>query len=129
MNDNKAVPFLFADAPSHHAGEVFLINVSAGLASEFELFQQLSKAGKFPDYFGENWDALDELLNDFWWIQESQVVINHSDLPMKGLVGEQKIYVDILKGVVERSRERSDKQIVVLFPAKEKDNVARLLGS
>ena len=44
----------------------FEIDASEVTTSE-DLFHRLARAMKFPEYFGMNWDALDEVLDDFSW--------------------------------------------------------------
>jgi len=41
------------------------------VGSDLELFAKLSSSLQFPDYFGNNWDALDECLSDMEWIPAS----------------------------------------------------------
>ena len=43
--------------------------------SDARLFTALSAAFTFPDYFGRNWDALDEVLRDLGWIAPPKVVL------------------------------------------------------
>lgn len=38
-------------------------------------YDKIAKALDFPDYFGQNLDSLDELLNDLQWIKENKIVI------------------------------------------------------
>ena len=43
--------------------------------SSGQLLDQLGSALLFPDYFGRNWDAVDECLQDINWIQGRATVI------------------------------------------------------
>jgi len=40
----------------------------AEVKTDKELFSVVAEAMKFPDYFGNNWDALDECLSDLDWL-------------------------------------------------------------
>lgn len=49
--------------------ELAVMNGSlASVSSEKELFTVISSAMGFPNYFGNNWDALDECLTDMEWL-------------------------------------------------------------
>ncbi|MBM3667088.1 MAG: barstar family protein [Actinobacteria bacterium] len=55
---------------------------AAAIGSKQELMAALSEALEFPDYFGGNWDALDECLRDLgsWHEQRGHaVVIEHGE--------------------------------------------------
>jgi hypothetical protein len=41
---------------------------ASAIADKQELMAAISSALEFPDYFGANWDALDECLRDLGWI-------------------------------------------------------------
>ena len=47
--------------------QVFEIQGSS-IETQEHLFSALAKAMRFPDYFGMNWDALDECLRDMEWL-------------------------------------------------------------
>jgi hypothetical protein len=46
---------------------VFDVDASV-ITNEEELFASLAAALRFPEYFGMNWDALDDCLRDLDWI-------------------------------------------------------------
>ena len=51
------------------------------LRSKKSLLAGIARALEFPDYFGENWDALDECLNDLEWLdgQAGALVITDAE--------------------------------------------------
>ena len=82
------------------------------------LLSHLSKALNFPDYFGENWDALYDCLSSMQ-ISEPRVALIHEALPDlddKNL----SIYLNILNDIVKLKKETIDKrtypELIVIFP-------------
>ncbi len=47
--------------------------------SSHALFDELAAAWQFPPYFGENWDAADECINDLEWLPADHYVITVTD--------------------------------------------------
>lgn len=43
------------------------------------LFDEMAAALQFPWYFGENWDAFDECINDLGWLRERHIVVGIAD--------------------------------------------------
>lgn len=51
------------------AGSIFAARLDGRrMRSPGELFTEIARALSFPGYFGQNWDALDECLNDLSWL-------------------------------------------------------------
>jgi hypothetical protein len=66
-----AVHFVFPDEVKSDLGTLGLTVMEASVAdviTDKELFSVISSAMQFPDYFGNNWDALDECLGDMEWL-------------------------------------------------------------
>jgi RNAse (barnase) inhibitor barstar len=47
----------------------------ASIATEEDLFSAVAKGLRFQDYFGKNWDALDECLRDMAWLPAKGYVL------------------------------------------------------
>jgi hypothetical protein len=75
-----------------------IVRIPRGVRSKQRLFLIYSTALRFPRYFGWNWDAFEECLNDLSWLRPDQtVVIVHEELPF-GAGGENRgIYLDVLR--------------------------------
>jgi RNAse (barnase) inhibitor barstar len=43
------------------------------------LFDEIAASFQFPWYFGENWDALDECLNDLAWLPARSYLLGIMD--------------------------------------------------
>ncbi len=92
------------------------------------LFEALDRQLHLPSYFGMNWDALDECLRDFHWIQTRRIVIVHLDLPaldVKDLV----IYLGILDDSVAYWRSDPEHEIVVVFPSSSREKIRWILSN
>jgi hypothetical protein len=69
------------------------------IKSKQDLFDQFQQIMQFPDYFGHNWDALDEFLRDLEWLpslgyilyfSSPEVFINTSPI-------EFKIFLEVIQ--------------------------------
>src|SRR5688572_31813881 len=66
------------------------------MATKRGLLDELSSGLRFPDYFGGNWDALEECIGDLSWIPPGPVVLRHSDLPLVNDLADSRTYLAIL---------------------------------
>ena len=99
-----------------HPRGAHLARVPAGIDSKTALFRALVPALALPDYFGANWDALDECLKDLSWIEKRTVALVHEDLPALPKK-ELRIYLSILSDSVKGWKPGEDHSLVVVFPA------------
>jgi hypothetical protein len=74
----------------------------AGIKSESALLDALSVVLQFPDYFGGNWNALDECIRDLSWLPPGDVILNHEDLPLVSDRASLSTYLSILNDAVEK---------------------------
>jgi RNAse (barnase) inhibitor barstar len=105
------------DLRSFRSDASFVGHMPAGISDEVSLFNAVSQALKFPDYFGRNWNALLDCLEDLSWIKERDVILVHNDvpsLPMQGLTD----YVVVLAEAIKNWREGDVHKFVVYFPLK-----------
>jgi RNAse (barnase) inhibitor barstar len=84
-----------ADVEAVHRAEL-----PTGIESEQALLDALSVALRFPDYFGKNWNALDECICDLSWLPPGDVVLIHKDLPLADNRASLSIYLSILRDAV-----------------------------
>lgn len=97
-----------ADAPSHsfeYLDDIsgfrppgsFVAVLGGPLRRKADLLRALAKELKFPEYFGWNWDAVDECMRDLSWLPDfGGVVLVHKQLPLAD-DEQRRIYIDILK--------------------------------
>jgi RNAse (barnase) inhibitor barstar len=93
------------------AGSLGLFTVTvdlAGCTGKDELLRRLADAFAFPDYFGSNWDALEECLADLEWLDSQGFVLglDHSAALREARGEDYATLVSILEGTAEHWRER-----------------------
>jgi hypothetical protein len=81
--------------------DTFVFSIPAGITSKADLMNKYVEM--MPDYFGKNWDALDECLHDFYWIDKTNIIIKHEDVPSLG-EKDTKVYLQILAEAVQLLR-------------------------
>lgn len=97
------------------------------VSSEDELFAVLAVALKIPDYFGYNWNALDECLHDLWWINDNDIFFLHDDC-LEHVSRESKlIYLGILMNCIRNWRSTGQKNLEVVFPLDCQAEISEIL--
>jgi hypothetical protein len=137
------ITFEYADPPdSMCEKEDFVLRVPAGICSKSDLLAALGSAGRFPGYFGGNWDALQDCLRDLSWISKRKVVVVHSDLPLRDRQLECRTYLEVLQTALATWAESAkpnaaesppgwsyvDHELRVVFPLDAKASIERLVA-
>jgi hypothetical protein len=131
------------------AQAVHRAEIPAGIRSKDTLLDTLSVVFRFPDYFGGNWDALNECIRDLSWLPPGDVILSHADLPLPEDRASLSTYLSILGDAVERwkttgsnlifvTAEKSDaggehallvkRKLLVVFPPNTESVVRRVLA-
>jgi hypothetical protein len=110
--------FEIVSSPASLQGpDTVLIEIPTGLVGKDDLLLWYRDSLRMPDYFGRNWDALDECLRDLSWISQHKLVLFHRVLPNLKSQQEQMVYLGILKSAVTDWRPNDDHEVVVAFDA------------
>jgi hypothetical protein len=124
------LPFIFCPDSEQHLDDTVVAELDDRLKSKRELLDSLASQLQFPDYFGRNWDALNDCLRSLDWINQRRIVLHHKALPMPGIPSDQKTYLEILKSSVEDwQRPSQDHELVASFSAGFEGAVRALLRS
>lgn len=105
---------------------VLVAVIPSGITRKSQLFQVLRAQLKLPEYFGDNWDALDECLRDWSWLEGYQRVrLMHADIPFQPGRRSRRIYLQILQDALPMQPD--DFRLEVLFPACDQNGVLAAL--
>ena len=89
--------------------------IPTGVARKDDLLLELAQSLRFPDYFGQNWDALEECMRDLSWLPAGAVSIVHRDLPLETDAAGRGTYLEILSGA-EMAWPAEGRELVLVFP-------------
>jgi RNAse (barnase) inhibitor barstar len=103
------------DLTGFRAPGSLVIRIGGRLRRKQDLLRALADGLKFPDYFGWNWDALEECLRDLSWLDAPDgVVLLHEHLPLTD-ASQRIVYQDILRKAQAHTRT----PLRVVFPQQE----------
>ncbi len=101
-----------------------VVPVAAGLRRKHALLACYQRALRLPDYFGWNWDALEECLGDLSWLAAPRrVVVVHADVPFAPAGKNRPAYLALLADLVAASAA-----LEVVFPPAAKAEIASALA-
>lgn len=116
----------FLEYPTRYCNETEYIAYLPKVKNENDLFRQLSDILVFPDYFGDNWNALFDCLRDFSWISKRGVVLVHSEIPV--LYEEELMtYFEIIFSAVEDWTDTDDHYFKVIFPKEDEPKIMKFI--
>src|SRR5262245_6192975 len=124
------LPFQFDDSAIPEA-PAWLADIPTGIQTKEALLRELAQRLRFPEYFGANWDALDECIGDLSWLPDGPVVVRHSDIPLGGDVARSRIYLSILSDAVHARNPltgQHQRELLVVFPPECLGRITWLLG-
>lgn len=104
------------------------VTIDESTQGKEQLLRRLAQGLCFPDYFGENWDALIDCLSDLTWSQAPEAIIDHAGipyLPPKDL----RLYLESLIDAADRRTPDRLPRLRILFRVKDRRTVAAALAS
>lgn len=113
------------DPKSYNPESAFIIHLS-NITSEEQLFNELNNKFKFPEYFGFNWNAVNDCLRDLHWIEQKNIALVHDELP--GIDPTiLKIYLQTLLNIMQDWKDDEIHCFEVVFPLTAEKLVTKLI--
>ena len=123
----ELIPFTFTSSKERFDPDALIASVPANAANKEELLNALAHELRFPDYFGHNWDALDECLRDFSWLEERRIVLLHEVLPSRLIENDLRKYIEILARCARDWKLTEEHELVVVFPDEARESIEKIL--
>lgn len=127
-NDDSLSGFFFGPPEALPCDAAFVADIPASIRSKQKLLRTLADALRLPDYFGHNWDALEECLRDLSWLPEGNVQIRHRDLPLSPGSEDRRTYLHVLQSAAAYWAKSGSRLLVCQFPAEFRAEVLSQLA-
>lgn len=115
-------------AAAKKAGFAYFHIEGRNIARKEQLLSHVASVMRFPNHFGDNWDALEECLTDLEWIDGEGYVVyyDHIDPFLSAQPDQFETLVEILRDAVGSWKEDGTAMIVLLSGSKAPKGVSRL---
>jgi RNAse (barnase) inhibitor barstar len=117
----------FLNNPVTYCDDTEFVAYLSNVNGENVLHTKLSEILKFPDYYGDNWNALYDCLRDFSWINKKGIVLVHIDLP-KLSDEEFRTYIEVLSDVIQDWKEYEEHYFKVIFPKEAEEIIKKTIS-
>ena len=112
----------------HGVGAVADVTIDESIRDKGQLLELIARRLKFPEYFGQNWDALIDCLSDLSWLTQSTVVVDHDIVP--ALPGRDlRLYLESLIDAIARRAPEDVPRVRVLFRTHDRQKIDAILSS
>ncbi|QIH34399.1 barstar family protein [Sphingobacterium sp. DR205] len=116
----------FLENPMGYCNETEYIAYLPKVKDENDLFRELNDILAFPDYFGDNWNALFDCLRDFSWISKRGVALVHLEIP---ILSEEELmtYFEIIFSAIEDWTDTDDHYFKVIFSKEDEPKIMKFI--
>jgi hypothetical protein len=106
--------------------ECHLVRITSTVSTDAELFSTFARDLSFPTYFGDNWDALNDMLRDLTWLEgEKPVVIMHDAVPFRDRLAVRKLYLRLMVQWIVWWNVHGTHRVHAVFRREHIDEVSR----
>lgn len=115
-------------AAAKRAGYAFFHLDGKNVERKEQLLNHVATVLRFPNHFGQNWDALEECLTDLEWVDGDGYLIyfDHIDGLLSAHPDQFATFVEIVRDAVESWKEDGEAMVVLLSGAKAPKGVSKL---
>lgn len=103
------------------------VTIDESTQEKHDLLGRLARGLRFPEYFGENWDALIDCLSDLSWSQAREAIIDHPGIPRLS-AKDLTLYLESLVDASTRRAPDALPRLRIVFRLEDRDAVAAALG-
>jgi len=104
------------------------VSIDESTKGKEQLLKRLARGLSFPDYFGENWDAVIDCLSDLTWSQASEAIIDHAGMPHLP-PRDLRLYLESLIDAADRRAPDRLPRLRIMFRVKDRRAVAAALAT